>query len=453
MRMRRTRDYPVINVTPPGPKARKIVEEDRDLIMQSFSRWYPVVVKSAEGVVVEDVDGNRYLDFNSGLVVVNVGHRHPRVVSAIKKQVEKLIHYSLTDFYYEEAVEAAKKLLSISPVADGKVFYTNSGAESIEATIKISRGHFNGQRDYIISFIGGFHGRTMGAMSVSASKPVHRRGFSPLVPSILHVPYPYTYRCPFGDLEERECGEAVLGFIEEWILGKVVDPSEVAMILVEPIQGEGGYIVPPDNFLPGLRKLTSKHGILLGVDEVQTGFGRTGKWFAVEHWNIEPDLVAMAKGIAAGLPLGAVVGKREIMDLPPGSHANTFGGNPVALAAFMAVVDIINEERLLDNATKVGEEIMKAMRDLAEEVEIIGDVRGKGLMIGVELVKDRKSKKPAKEELAMVLEESFKRGLLVVGAGVSTIRIAPPISIQLEDAMLGVEILSDVIKQVYKNTR
>ncbi len=451
--VRRPQDYPAINVTPPGPRAKQIVEEDGKLIMQSFSRWYPIVVKSAKGVMVEDVDGNRYLDFNSGLVVVNVGHRHPRVVEAIKKQVEKLIHYSLTDFYYEEAVEAAKKLLSISPVSDGKVFYTNSGAESIEATIKISRGHFRGQRDYIISFIGAFHGRTMGAMSVSASKPVHRRGFSPLVPSIIHVPYPYTYRCPFGDLDDNECGEAVLGFIEDWILGKVVDPSEVAMILVEPIQGEGGYIVPPDNFLPGLRKLTSKHGILLGVDEVQTGFGRTGKWFAVEHWGIEPDLVAMAKGIAAGLPLGAVVGKREVMDLLPGSHANTFGGNPVALAAFMAVVDIIREEKLLDNAMKVGTEIMKAMKDLADKVEMIGDVRGKGLMIGVELVKDRTTKEPAKEELAMILQESFKRGLLVVGAGVSTVRIAPPISITLEDAMRGVEILSDVIKEVYRRTK
>ena len=441
-------DAPRIVVTPPGPRAREVLEEDSRLIMQSFSRWYPLVVKEARGVVVEDVDGNRYLDFNSGLVVVNVGHRHPRVVEAIKRQAEKLIHYSLTDFYYEEAVRAARVLLEISPIGDGKVFYTNSGAESIEGTIKIARGHSRGSRPYIISFLGAFHGRTMGAMSVSASKPVHRRGFYPLVPHVIHVPYPYTYRCPFGELDDRECGEAVIGYIEEWIFRRLVDPAEVAAFLVEPIQGEGGYIVPPDNFLPRLQSLARRHGILLALDEVQTGFGRTGEWFAAQHWGVEPDLMATAKGIAGGLPLGAIVGRREVMDLPPGSHANTFGGNPVALAAMMAVVEAIREEDMLANARRVGGEIMKRLREMSEEIELIGDVRGKGLMIGVELVRDRRTKEPAKRELARVLEESFKRGLLVVGSGESVVRIAPPLSIMMEQAMAGLDILEEVLRAV-----
>ncbi len=444
-------EAPRIVVTPPGPRARRIVEEDSRLIMQSFARWYPLVVREARGIVVEDVDGNRYLDFNSGLVVVNVGHRHPKVVEAIKRQVDKLIHYSLTDFYYEEAVEAAKRLLEVAPVGDGKVFYTNSGAESIEGTIKIARGHSRGARPYIIAFLGAFHGRTMGAMSVSASKPVHRRGFYPLVPHIIHVPYPYTYRCPFGRLSGQECGDAVLGYIEDWVFRKLVDPAEVAAFLVEPIQGEGGYIVPPDNFLPGLSRLARKHGILLALDEVQTGFGRTGEWFAAYHWGVEPDLMATAKGIAAGLPLGAIVGRREVMDLPPGSHANTFGGNPVALAAMMAVIDVIREERLLDNAKRVGGEIMRRLAELRDEVEMVGDVRGKGLMIGVELVKDKDSREPARKETAKVVEESFKKGLLVVGAGESVVRIAPPLSITLEEAMRGIDILEDVIRSVAKS--
>ena len=446
-------DLPRIIVEPPGPRARRILEEDSRLIMQSFSRWYPLVVKAAEGVMVEDVDGNRYLDFNSGLVVVNVGHRHPKVVDAIVRQASKLIHYSLTDFYYEEAVEAAKLLLEISPIPDdGRVFYTNSGAESIEGILKIARGHARGSRPYIISFLGAFHGRTMGAMSVSGSKPVHRRGFYPLVPHIIHAPYPYPYRCPFGYEEPRDCGEAVIGYIEEWIFRKLVDPAEVAAFLVEPIQGEGGYIVPPDNFLPGLESLARKHGILLALDEVQTGFGRSGKWFASQHWGVEPDLMAVAKGIAAGLPLGAIVGRGEVMDLPPGSHANTFGGNPVALAAFMAVVDVIRTEDLLSNAVKVGAEVMKRLGELQDELEIIGDVRGKGLMIGVELVRDRRSKEPARRELALVLEKAFKRGLLVVGAGESVVRIAPPLSITMEQAMKGMEILEEVLREVHRES-
>ena len=447
-------EAPRIIVEPPGPKARSIIEKDKRLIMQSFARWFPLVVETAEGAVVRDVDGNTYIDMNSGLVVVNVGHKNPLVIEAVRRQIEKLIHYSLTDFYYEEAVKAAEKILSITPInGDKRIFYTNSGAESIEGTIKIARGHFQGRRPYIIAFLGAFHGRTYGAMSLTASKPVQRKGFSPLVPGIIHVPYPYPYRCPFGDLEPRECGEATIGFIEDWILGRMVDPEEVALIIAEPIQGEGGYVVPPDNFFPLLRRLTRKHGILLAVDEVQAGFGRTGKWFAIEHWGVEPDLVAMAKGIANGLPLGAIAGRAEIMDLPPGSHANTFGGNPVALAASMAVIDYIRENNLLERATRLGEKIQAFFRDLQDEVPIIGDVRGKGLMIGVELVRDRDTKEPAKKELAEFMVKAFKRGVLVIGAGLSTIRIAPPLTIEEDLVDKALEIMAEVLREVSRGMK
>ncbi len=447
-------EAPKIVVEPPGPKAREIIEKDHSLIMQSFARWYPLVVETAEGAIVRDVDGNTYIDLNSGLVVVNVGHKNPYVIDAVKRQVEKLIHYSLTDFYYEEAVRAAEKLVSIAPVAKpAKVFYTNSGAESIEATIKISRGHFRGQRPYIIAFLGAFHGRTYGAMSLTASKPVQRKSFYPLVPGVIHVPYPYPYRCPFRVEDPKECGEAVVGYIEEWILGKMVYPSEVSLIIAEPIQGEGGYIVPPDNFFPLLRKLADKHGILLASDEVQAGFARTGKWFAIEHWGVKPDLVAMAKGIANGLPLGAVVGRAEVMDLPPGSHANTFGGNPVSLAASMAVIEYIERNNLLERVSRLGEEVKKYFNDLASEVSLIGDVRGKGFMIGVELVKDRDTKEPAREELATVLKESFKRGVLVIGAGASTIRIAPPLTIEEELLFKALDVIADVLRSIDRSRR
>ncbi len=443
---------PLIKVEPPGPKAREIVEKDSKLLMQSFVRWYPLVAKHAYRAIVEDVDGNKYIDFNSGLAVANVGHCHPRVVTTIKRQAEKLIHYSLTDFYYEEAVRAAEKLVGIAPFEPAKVFFANSGAETVEGAIKIARGHFKGSRPYIIGFLGAFHGRTMGALSITASKPVQRRGFSPLVPNIIHVPYPYSYRCPFKSETPEECGEAVLSFIEEWIFGKIVDPNEVSAFILEPIQGEGGYIVPPDNFLPGLRRIADKHGILLIDDEVQAGMGRTGKWFAIEHWNVKPDIITMAKAIAGGLPLGAILGRAEVMDLPGGSHATTFGGNPVALAAMIEVIDIIKDENLLERVSKLGEEVKKFFWDLASEVSLIGDVRGKGFMIGVELVKDRKTKEPAKEELGEVIRRSFKRGVLVIGAGVSTIRIAPPLVIEEDLLWRGLEIIADVLRDISKKT-
>ncbi len=449
-----TVEAPRIIVEPPGPRAREIIERDHRVLMQSFVRWYPLVVKTGKGALVEDVDGNIYIDFNSGLAVLNVGHQHPRVVEAIKRQAEKLLHYSLTDFYYEEIVELTEKLLEIAPMGGGKkVFYGNSGAEAIEASLKVARGHFRGSRPYIVAFIGAFHGRTFGAMSLTSSKPVQRAGFSPLLPNVVHVPYPYPYRCPFRAEEPEECGDAVIGFLEDWVFGKYVPPEETAAIVFEPIQGEGGYVVPPDNFFPKLRRLADKYGILLIDDEVQAGMGRTGRWFAIQHWGVEPDLVAVAKGIASGLPLGAVIGRSEVMDLPGGSHASTFGGNPVAAAAASAVIDVIREEGLLDNAARVGEHLMKRFRELQEEVELVGDVRGKGLMIGVELVRDRETKEPARKEVASILERCFKRGVLVISAGLSTIRLAPPLNIPLELADRAADIIIEEIRRVDRELR
>jgi len=440
-----------VRIEPPGPRAREILGKDSEILMQSFVRWYPLVVKTGKGVVVEDVDGNKYLDFNSGLAVMNVGHNHPRVVESIKRQAEKLLHYSLTDFYYEEAVRVGEKIKGIMPfTGDSRLFYANSGAETVEGAVKIARGHFRGSRQYIIGFLGAFHGRTMGAVSITASKPVQRKWFSPLVPGVIHVPYPYSYRCPFKAETPEECGEAVIGYIEDWILSKLVDPSEVAAFILEPIQGEGGYIVPPDNFLPKLRTLSRRHGILLIVDEVQSGIGRTGRWYAVEHWGVEPDILTSAKGIASGLPLGVIGGRKEVMDLPAGSHASTFGGNPVSLAAAEAVIDVIREEKLLDNATRVGEHIMKRLNEMSDYIELIGEVRGKGLMIGVELVRDKYTKEPARKEMAWIINNAFKRGLLIISAGVSTLRIAPPLIITEEEADAGLDIIESLLKEAVK---
>jgi len=442
-------EVPLIRVEPPGPIARSIIARDSQVLVQSYVRWVPLVVKEAHGAIIEDVDGNKYIDLNAGIAVMNVGHSHPKVVEAIKRQAEKFQHYSLTDFYYEEAVTAAEKLVEISPVDHPKVFFANSGTESIEGSLKFARYFFGGSRQYFIAFLGAFHGRTYGSLSLTASKAHYRKGFSPLLPGVVHVPYPYPYRCPFRTDDPLECGEAVLGYIEDWVFHKLVDPSEVAAFVVEPIQGEGGYVVPPDNFLPGLRRLADKHGILIIDDEVQAGMGRTGRWFAIEHWNVKPDIIALAKAIGGGLPLGAIVVRGDIASmLAKGSHANTFGGNPIALAAMSAVIDVIKEERLLERASRLGEEALKFLNELKDKYEIIGDVRGKGLMIGVELVRNRKTREPAEKELAQVIEKSFKRGVVVIGAGLSTIRIAPPLVIEEEHLFKALNIIADVIKEV-----
>ena len=419
--------YPKIRVTPPGPKAKKIVERDAAVISPSFGRAYPLVVESAEGNIVKDVDGNEFIDMNAGLAVCSVGHGHPKLKKAIKDQVDKFIHYSYTDFFYDDYVNLGEELCKILPMKGAKkVFYGNSGAEAIEAAMKVARWH-TGRQGYL-AYIGSFHGRTMGAVSLTASKPYQRRKFSPLIPGVEHIFYPYCYRCPFH-LECPSCNYACVDYIDEYLFHKYVAPEEVSMLIAEPIQGEGGYIVPPAGYFPKLKKLLDQHGILFAVDEVQSGVGRTGKWFAIEHWNVEPDIVCTAKGIAGGLPLGVMASKAEIQDWTPGSHASTFGGNPVSCAAAMAVLDIIKSEKLLENATVQGDYIKKRLTEMMEKHPMIGDVRGKGLMVGVEIVKDKDSKEVAPKATEEIMMECFRNGLAIVNCGVNIIRWMPPLTI------------------------
>ncbi|MHA1859941.1 MAG: acetyl ornithine aminotransferase family protein [Candidatus Asgardarchaeia archaeon] len=438
-------DFPKIVVTPPGPKARKLLEKDKRSISPSYVRWYPLVVEKAKGPIVWDVDGNAYIDFNAGIAVMNVGHSHPRVVKVVEEQVKKLIHYSNTDFYYKESIELAEKLKEITPGDfDKKVYFGNSGTEAIEAAIKVCRWHTRKGR--ILAFIRAFHGRTMGALSLTASKPVHRRYFFPLLPGVTHVPYPYCYRCPFR-LEYPSCGLWCVDFIRENVFETYIPPDEVAAIFFEPILGEGGYVVPPKEFFPKLKKLADEYGILLVDDEVQAGMGRTGKWFAIENWGVVPDVIAVAKGIASGFPLGAMISKAEIQNWEGGSHASTFGGNPVSTRVASEVIDIIKEEKLLENAKNQGEYIMKRLREIQEKYDIIGDVRGIGLMIGMELVKDREKKTPARKEAIRIMKNAWKKGLAVIMAGRSTIRISPPLVITRELVDKGLDILESCIRE------
>jgi len=441
-------DYPKIVVTPPGPKARELAKRDENVISQSFVRFYPLAIQSGKGCIIRDVDGNEYIDFNSGLVCLNVGHSHPKIIEAIKGQLDRFLHYSVTDFLYSEVVDVAEKLVKITPGAwDKKVFFGNSGAEAIEAGAKLARWHTRKQR--YIAFISAFHGRTFGGMSFTASKPVQRRYFAPLVPGVTHVPYGYCYRCPFK-LSYPDCNYWCIDFIDEYALQKYVPPEEVAAFVFEPIQGEGGYVVPPPEYFQRLKKLADKYGILMMDDEVQAGMGRTGKWFAIEHWGVEPDIICVAKSIAAGLPLGAAIAKATIMDWEGGSHASTFGGNPVSCAAASAAIDVIQNEGLRENAAKQGAYVMKRLEELKERSEIVGDVRGKGLMIGIELVEDKKSKKPASKKAEGVMMQSWKRGVAVITCGKSTIRIAPPLIITRELVDSGLDIIEDAIKHVEK---
>jgi len=441
-------NYPKIVVTPPGPKARELVKKDEQLLSPSYGRFYPLVVESGKGCIVKDVDGNEFIDFNSGLVCMNVGHNHPKVVSAVKNQCDRFLHYSNTDFYYREVIELAEKLAKITPGSpDKKVYFGNSGAEAVEGAIKIAKWH--SRRQLFIAFISAFHGRTIGALSFTASKPTQKRYFFPLMPGVTHVPYPYCYRCPFK-LSYPSCHYWCVDFIDEYVLQKYVPPEDTAAILVEPIQGEGGYVVPPPEYFQRLKKITDKYGMLFIVDEVQAGVGRSGKWWAIEHWGVEPDIVCSAKGLASGMPLGATIAKSKVMDWVPGSHASTFGGNPLSCVAASAVIDAIQEENLLDNANKQGAYIMKRFSELEGKSEIIGDVRGKGLMIGVEIVENKESKKPAPQKASEIMMRSWKRGVNVITCGASTIRIAPPLVITRELVDSALDILETSIKEVEK---
>ncbi|MHB1856982.1 MAG: acetyl ornithine aminotransferase family protein [Acidobacteriaceae bacterium] len=431
----------------PGPKAKAVVDADTKWISPSYTRSYPMVAKRGRGIRVEDVDGNQFLDFASGIGVCSTGHCHPEVVKAIQDQAAELIHMSGTDFYYEAMIQLAERLSKIAPMpGPHKFYFGNSGAEAIECALKVARYHTG--RQNIIAFLGAFHGRTMGALSLTASKAQQRRRFGPLVPGITHVRYPYTYRgCSGGPQEEEAFALGCARYIEEKLFKTTLPPEEVAAIFVEPIQGEGGYVVAPTIFMRELRNICDRHGILLVVDEVQSGVGRTGKWWSVEHSGVEPDIVCIAKGIASGMPLSLCMTRAGIMDWKPGSHASTFGGNPVAIAAAMATLDIIEREGMA-NAAQVGDAMMQRLKDWPKKHPIIGEVRGRGLMIGIEIVKDQQSREPAAEWRNQIETLAFERGLLILGCGETSIRISPPLILKQEEADIALDILEESLAEV-----
>jgi len=440
--------FPEIKTKLPGPRAKEVIERDGRFISKSYTRSYPMVAKKGTGAVVEDVDGNRFLDFTAGIAVCATGHSHPEVVSAVKKQAEALIHMSGTDFYYEPQVDLAEKMNEIAPISgECKSFFGNSGAEAIEAAMKLAR--YYTRRPIYIAFYGAFHGRTFGALSLTASKSVQRKFFSPLLPSVVHSPYAYCYRCPFGK-EVKSCDLECVKFLEDYIFEKEVPPEEVAAIVVEPIQGEGGYIVPPDKFIKRLHQIAKKYGILFVSDEVQAGMGRTGKMFAIEHFGVEPDIITVAKGIASGMPLGIMVSRREIMDAwVPGSHASTFGGNPVSCAAALATIKLL-KEKYIENAAKVGGYILEELTKMKDRHRLIGDVRGKGLMIAVEMVKDKETKEKAPEERNKVVYKAFEKGLLVLACGPNGLRFSPPLVVDKEQAERALSIFEEALTEVEK---
>jgi 4-aminobutyrate aminotransferase len=404
-----------------------------------------MVAKEGQGMVVTDVDGNTFLDFSAGIAVCATGHCHPQIVKAIQEQAAKLIHMSGTDFYYPQMSALAQKLTEITPgSSDKKVYFGNSGTEAIEAAIKLAR--YSTGRTKFIAFYNAFHGRTCGSLSLTASKPVQRKGFGPLLEGVFHVPYPYCYRCPDRHAE-RGCNPSCLRFIEDVLFKTLLNPAEVAGIVFEPIQGEGGYIVPPQEFFFELKQISQKYGILLIADEVQSGMGRTGRMFAVDHFGCEPDIIAIAKGIASGLPLGAIVASSKIMSWGYGAHASTFGGNPLSCVAALETIRLI-EEGLMQNARVVGDYLLERLRSLSERHAAIGDVRGLGLMIGVELVKDRETKEKATEWRESVLQQAFQKGLLLLGCGENTVRLMPPLIVTKEQAEVAVEILDEILGEI-----
>jgi 4-aminobutyrate aminotransferase len=439
------RDYPNITVPPPGPRARAVIERDAAVMSQNYRKDYPLVVDRAVGAMVEDVDGNRYLDFAAGIAVVATGHCHPDVVAAVRGQAGRLLHMCATDFYYESVVALAEGLARRAPgPGPWRVFFANSGAEVVEAAVKLAR--LKTGRQKLVSFYGGFHGRTYGALSLTASKPVQRRGYAPLLPEVVHTHYAYCYRCPVNR-EPQTCSVECLDLLTRTMFGTTLDPEEVAAVIVEPVQGEGGYVVPHPGFLPRLREITRRHGILLIADEVQCGMGRTGRMFASEHFGLEPDIVTLAKGIASGMPLGALLARDEVMQWRSGGHGSTFGGNPVSVAAARATFDLL-EGGLVDNAARVGERLIGLLRSRLTRHEVVGDVRGLGLMIGVEIVRDRRGREPAPDLRERVLEEAFRRGLLLLGCGQSTIRLAPPLIVDETDVETAAGILDEAIAGV-----
>ncbi|MBI4264459.1 MAG: acetyl ornithine aminotransferase family protein [Acidobacteria bacterium] len=436
---------PHLKTSLPGPKAKALIERDARVVSPSYTREYPLVVARGEGAAVEDVDGNVFLDCTAGIAVAATGHSHPDVVRAIVEQARKFLHMSGTDFYYEPQVRLGEELSAIAPMpGPHRSFFGNSGTEANEAALKLAK--YATKRHGIIAFFGAFHGRSMGSLSLTASKLTQRKGFGPFVPGSYHAPYPDCYRCPVGSTPET-CAAECLGFIEQQLFVHLVSPDEVAAVMVEPIQGEGGYVVAPDVFLRRLRELTARYGILLIADEVQSGMGRTGRWYAIEHAGVEPDIVTMAKGIASGMPLGVATAPSSVMAWPPGTHASTFGGNPVSCAAALATIRLLRDG-LMRNAETVGAHMMAGAKALMERHPLCGDGRGRGLMIGIELVRDRATKERATSERDALVKECFTRGLLVLGAGRNAIRLSPPLVLTREQANTAIEILDQALAAV-----
>jgi 4-aminobutyrate aminotransferase len=438
------RDYPLIRVAPPGPRAKEVVAREAAWASNAYIKEYPLVVDRAHGVVVEDVDGNRFLDFMGGIAVASTGHCHPRVVTAIKDAAERLLHICGTDFYYEVMGRLCERLATLAPGPSRKrVFLTNSGTEAVEGAIKLARYHT--RRQAIIAFNGAFHGRTYGAMSLTASKVKQRAGFGPFLPGVQHVPYGYCYRCDYGKTYPQ-CGLFCVATLERDLFTRQLAPKDVAAIFVEPIQGEGGYVVPPPDYLGALRALCDRHGILLVCDEVQCGIGRTGTMFASQDAGVEPDILLTAKGLGSGMPIGAIVARESVSTWESGAHGSTFGGNPVCCAAALATLDLVESE-LMRNAVSVGERLLDGARRLGDTHEVIGDVRGKGLMVGIEFVRDRASREPAPDLVATIVQLAFRKGLLLLGAGRSTLRLAPPLIVDAEDVATALRIIEQCIRE------
>jgi 4-aminobutyrate aminotransferase len=419
--------------TLPGPKASALIARDREVVAHSYVRDYPFAISHGRGAEVWDVDGNRFIDFASGIAVCSTGHCHPAVVAAIKAAADKFLHIS-SDYWHEGQVRLGEMIRDLDPVnGPAMSFFANSGTEAVEASLKLAR-YVTG-RPRFIAFLGAFHGRSMGSLAATASKYTQQRGFFPTMPGVTHVPYPNTYRPLLAGADQ---GQAVLSYIEQ-LFEKNVPASEVAAVLVEPIQGEGGYLVAPDGFLAGLRALCDRHGILLIFDEVQSGIGRTGKMFAWQHWGVRPDILALAKGLGSGLPIGLSVASKAVMEKwPAGSHANTFGGNPISCAAALATLELVRD-RFTENAARMGAYLVNRLQAMATEFPQIGEIRGRGLMIGVEFVRDRHSKVPAKDLAQKLVNRAYRNGLLLLTCGASSVRLIPPLMIDgaIADEALG----------------
>jgi 4-aminobutyrate aminotransferase len=440
-------DFPKVSTPLPGPNAQAIIDRDKAVLSPSYTRGYPLAVKRGEGALIEDVDGNRFLDCNAGIAVVAAGHCHPKVVEAIREQAGKLIHMSGTDFYYENMVELAEKLAALAPGDFAKrVYFGNSGTEAVEAALKMAR--YNTGKGQFVAFFGAFHGRTMGSLALTGSKSVQKKGFFPILQGAHHVPYAYCYRCAYGKTPDS-CSVECVKAIEDTLFRHTLPAEEVAAIVVEPVQGEGGYVVPPQKFFDELRGLADKHGILLIFDEIQCGMGRTGKLFAAEHFAIVPDITTVAKGIASGMPLSATIARAEVMNWKPGAHASTFGGNPVCVASALATIELLERE-LIENAAKIGAHMKSRLDELPKRFPIVGDVRGLGLMIGIEMVRDQATKERAPELRDRLEQMCFERGVLVLGAGPNTLRICPPLVITKDQADFAVDTIEECLREMVK---